>query len=459
GLVRATGTHSDHETSASLPGFGASMMEPQRLTDGFDSPGSGRLIRIGLFGEFSAGKSSVANLLLGREVLPTAVLSSTRRSTVVRYAPELQIEAINHDGSREMVSPDAMAALSREDISRFDIGLPNPLLRHIELLDTAGFADPYQDNRRTLDVVDSVDICIWCTLATQAWRRSEQQTWLGLPARLRSSGILVATHADNLTRARDLQRVKARLQRETGELFASIVLLAVPDAIRGRGADDLIADPELWRASGGENLLAAIRHAVSNLVQLRRRDVGAARKTDERDEKQQAAPRGIEQELAAVAVDSGASQFRPALTANPPVAELGDPEAEALLSRVMTAVPLCLSAAWIDLRTRRVMHCSGLDAEDMAESPSLGAAISELFQGDNVQKIETLFRRARGRSADENHYFQEIVIVASDCLSIMLRSPSRADRALVVVTDKAASLGLVLTTTRRLLLSFAAPVA
>jgi len=440
-------------------------MGPQRLTESFPRQWSGPLPRIGLFGEFSAGKSSIANLLLGREVLPTAVLASTRRPTVVHYAPELQIEAVNHDGSREVVSPDAMAALSREDISRFDIGLPSALLRHVELLDTAGFADPYQDNRRTLEVVDSVDICIWCTLGTQAWRRSEQQTWLGLPSRLRSNSILVATHADNLTRARDLKRVKVRLQRETEQLFGSIVLLAVPDAMRAMGAEDLVADPELWRTSGGENLLAAIRHAVSNLPHLRQKDAGLdhranetdAREADETDERERAVPGRIEQEVADVAVRTRSSGSRAPLASNPSIAELDDQEAQVFLLKVMATVPLCLSAAWIDLKKRRIMYFNGLNAEEIIESPSLGLAISDLFQGENVQRIGRLFKRARGLSVDENHYFQEIVIVARDCLSIMLRSPSRADRALVVVTDKAVSLGLVLTTTRGLLISSAAP--
>jgi hypothetical protein len=434
------------------------MMGPRRLTESFPRQWSGPLPRIGLFGEFSAGKSSIANLLLGREVLPTAVLASTRRPTVVHYAPELQIEAVNHDGSREVVSPDAMAALSREDISRFDIGLPSALLRHVELLDTAGFADPYQDNRRTLEVVDSVDICIWCTLGTQAWRQSEQQTWLGLPSHLRSSSILVATHADNLTRARDLKRVKVRLQRETEQLFGSIVLLAVPDAMRAMGAEDLVADPELWRTSGGENLLAAIRHAVSNLPHLRQRDAGLDHKADETDDREKAVPGRIEREVADIAVRTGSSGSRAPLASNPSVAELDDQEAQVFLLKVMATVPLCLSAAWIDLKKRRIVYFNGLNAEEMVGSPSLGLAISDLFQGENVQKIGRLFKRARGLSADENHYFQEIVIVARDCLSIMLRSPSTADRALVVVTDKAVSLGLVLTTTRGLLISSATPV-
>jgi hypothetical protein len=52
------------------------------------------LPRLALFGEFSAGKSSIINLLLGRDILPTAVLSSTRRPTYVHHAPDLRIEAL-----------------------------------------------------------------------------------------------------------------------------------------------------------------------------------------------------------------------------------------------------------------------------------------------------------------------------------------------------------------------------
>jgi len=442
GLVRPT---AGSGVDGKRPSSGVSVTGQQRLTDGFPRQWSGPPPRIGLFGDFSTGKSSVANLLLGRNLLPTAVLATTRRPTVMRYAPELQIEAIGRDGTREITSPDAMTALSREGISRFEIGLPSALLLHFELLDTAGFADPYQDDGQTQEVVDEVDICIWCTLATQAWRLSEQQTWLGLPPRLQSNSILVATHADNLMRDRDLQRVKTRLQQETGRLFASVVLLAVPDAMRARGAEDLIADPKLWRTSGGESLLAAMQSSISNLADIPQNDAGLKGKTDGRTEEKPAAG-GSDQKAADIAAGS-------VPLSSSSVDELGHLEVRVFLLKVMAAVPSCLTAAWIDLDTHRILHCSGVDAEEMAASPSLGPAISNLFQGDNVQLIEKLFKSARGLDQEQGHYFKEIALIATDCLGIMVRSPSRADRALVVVADKTGNFGLALATVRELLTS------
>ena len=90
---------------------------------------SGLLPCLALCGEFSAGKSSIVNLLLGCDTLPTSVLSSTRRPTYLRYATDLRIEAISESGERELVSPATIAMLSREDISHFDVGMPSELLR------------------------------------------------------------------------------------------------------------------------------------------------------------------------------------------------------------------------------------------------------------------------------------------------------------------------------------------
>jgi hypothetical protein len=214
-------------------------------------------------GEFSGGKSSIVNLLVGCAILPTSVLSSTRRPTYLRYASDLRIEAISESGEREPVSPATIGSLSREDISHFDVGMPSELLRHVELLDTPGFADPFHDHQRTLDAVEGADICIWCTLATQAWRESELQTWLSLPSRLRSNGVLVVTHVDTLAHSGEQQRVRTRLGRETGGVFGDIVLLSVPDAMRAVQADSRIADAGLWRESGGRALVAALEKVVA----------------------------------------------------------------------------------------------------------------------------------------------------------------------------------------------------
>jgi dynamin family protein len=410
------------------------------------------LPRLALFGEFSAGKSSIVNLLLGRDILPTGVLSSTRWPTYVRYAPSPQIEAISEKGKRESVSPDVIKAVTPEDISHFNVGMPSELLREIELLDTPGFADPFHDPERTLNVVESADICIWCTLATQAWRQSERRIWLSLPARLRTQGILVVTHVDTLEHRGERRRIQARLKRDAGDLFAEIVLLAVPDAMRAIRADGQIVDADLWRDSGGNALIAAIETAVINYHKARGESVGS----------EEPSSREIATPPTQAAVSPAATQAGEAIEATTtPAPEASrvatEPavaaELQRFLARVMETVPACLAAAWVDLSGRAVLQLRGPDAGESLGSTALGAAVTALFQGGSVQRIEELFRRSRGLTEDERHYSQEIVIISDDCVGIFLRDQSRADRSLVVVSDRTVNLGMVLARARGLLKS------
>jgi Dynamin family len=449
---------SPSDTGGDIESNRTGRREPNLLTMGAErstagSQKSGPLPRVGLFGEFSAGKSSIANLLLGRDMLPTAVLSSTRWPTYVRHAPDLRIEAISEKGEHEPLSPDAVKTLARDDISHFDVGMPHELLRYLEVLDTPGFADPFHHSKRTLDVVGSADICIWCTLATQAWRQSERQIWMSLPARLRANSILVVTHTDTLAHPRERPRVRNRLKRETGSVFSDIVLIAIPEAMRAIRADGRIADPDLWRDSGGGALIAALQRAVTNHRKSRRKGGGFEEATE--------APRsgmGFAQTESTVSTAATLSSVLDAAAMPAPPGTSGVPpqpvaavELQSFLAKVMETVPACLAAAWIDLAKRQVLLLRGLEAGEIAGSAVLGEAITELFQGSNVQRIEGLFKRSRGLANDERHYFQEIVIVADGCVGIFLRDQSRTDRSLVVVSDGTVNLGMILARARGVL--------
>jgi hypothetical protein len=405
------------------------------------SQSSRPLPRLALFGEFSAGKSSIINLLLGCDILPTAVLSSTRRPTYVRYAPDVQIEAMSEKGASEPISPDVIKAPVREDIGHFNIGMPNELLRHVEVLDTPGFADPFHGPERTLDVVKRADICMWCTLATQAWRHSERRIWSSLPARLRTHGILVVTHIDTLEHRGERRRIRARLKREAGDLFAEIVLLAVPDAKRAMRADGQIVDAQLWRDSGGGALIAALETAVINYrkahgekVDLEKaswRGIGAPPTRSVSTAVTQAgaieATTTPAPDTAAPAPDTAApapDTAAPAPDTAVPAPDTAVPapdtavpapdtavpasntpsvppesvvaaELRRFLARVMETVPACLAAAWVDLAGRKVLQLCGPDSEILGTT-ALGEAVTELFRGSNVQRIEGLFRRSHG---------------------------------------------------------------
>ena len=75
----------------------------------------------------------------------------------------------------------------------------------------------------TADVVDRVlpylDMVIWCTHATQAWRQSEAAVWSMVPKRLKSKSFLLLTRMDKIIDDRDKQRVISRVRKEVGGQF------------------------------------------------------------------------------------------------------------------------------------------------------------------------------------------------------------------------------------------------
>jgi GTPase SAR1 family protein len=77
-------------------------------------------LRVCIVGEFSSGKSSLINALLGENLLPSAREETTALPTFIEYAPTKRFELVNTDGT---VSP-----LSADEFSRFTVVAPENAL-------------------------------------------------------------------------------------------------------------------------------------------------------------------------------------------------------------------------------------------------------------------------------------------------------------------------------------------
>ena len=181
--------------------------------------------RIALVGEANTGKTSLANLLLGQELLITDIVNNTRAPILIRYADGTTVAAIEADGSRRLLSHDTLDTLHHGTHVSLELGLPLAALKKFEIIDTPGVNVLGEDFDRLAFVCRQADMAIWCTLATQAWRASERELWNRVCARTRASSLLAVTHADALTVAEQM-RVGERLQREAKPLFADIGMLA-----------------------------------------------------------------------------------------------------------------------------------------------------------------------------------------------------------------------------------------
>jgi Dynamin family len=222
-----------------------------------------RPTRLALVGEFNSGKSSLANLLARTESLPTAVVSNTRIPTLLCYASEPKICAVDERGRREWLRADQRTL--PPSILRLEVGLPTPRLRSIEILDLPGYADPRFHGPGIDAGAHDVHAMLWCTMSTQAWRESERTAWGELPAHLRARGLMVATHADLLHDPRDTGKLLHRLRGEGSGLFKDIVLVSTLEALdlSRRRREDRAG--EAWKATGADALETALYQLLLEL--------------------------------------------------------------------------------------------------------------------------------------------------------------------------------------------------
>jgi len=186
-----------------------------------------RPMRVVVLGEHNCGKTTLINAILGRKLLPTAVIANTPVSVTMRYGSIATIRAQMECGTwYEIDRFSSMDGLKGRGLRSVEISAPHPLLKRFELVDTPATEDPRA-------CIQGADFVVWCTNAAQAWSETERRTWMSLPRRCRRLGVLVASHCDVLDQVEDREKVMQRLQDLAGELFEEIHLVnGVADAVR-----------------------------------------------------------------------------------------------------------------------------------------------------------------------------------------------------------------------------------
>jgi Dynamin family len=225
-----------------------------------------RPLRVAIVGEFNSGKSSLANLLIRFEGLPTAIVSSTRIPTLLYHSPKPRVFAVQQDGLRQEVRK--AGSVSETSISRLEVGLPSPRLNGVEILDLPGLADPSFDRGMGDLMLETADVLLWCTVSTQAWKESERTAWDSLPLRLRRCALLLATHSDLVHEARDTPRLLRRLQKEAGG-FSDIVPVATTNALALLKEDSDELGHAAWAATGADALEEALDRLLENVAARR----------------------------------------------------------------------------------------------------------------------------------------------------------------------------------------------
>src|SRR5262245_54892548 len=148
-------------------------------------------------GEFNSGKTTLVNTLVGAPVLTPGIMARTTHPTVVSYRAKPALSAEAADRKRRQITWGGVDELAPGEIRRLHVGAQLESLKGLSVVDTPGlgFADDEND-RRSLQACRRADVVIWCTPAMQAWKASEERTWLALPERVRARGVLAVTFTD-----------------------------------------------------------------------------------------------------------------------------------------------------------------------------------------------------------------------------------------------------------------------
>ncbi|MCC5973362.1 MAG: 50S ribosome-binding GTPase [Rubellimicrobium sp.] len=224
-------------------------------------PSGPRRPRLALMGEFSAGKSTLANLLAGTDRLPVQV-TATELPPVWLSATASGVTCVRLDGREVALEDDRLANVDLARTAYVRVGLGSGLLDRADLIDMPGISDPNMPPEVWQRLLPEADAILWCTHATQAWRQSEAAVWDMVPEAIRRRSLLVVTRIDKILRPEDRARLLRRLAAETDGAFAAPAIpVALTRAIAGRG------DPAIWSESGADRLMAAIGSVLSSIGQ------------------------------------------------------------------------------------------------------------------------------------------------------------------------------------------------
>ncbi len=199
-----------------------------------------RPLTIAIMGEFSAGKSTFVNALLGQTIAPMGVLPTTSTINVFRRGPT--------GGARVHFRDGRISTLAPEDVEPFLHGLDDAeaaRIRHVEIertggrmgeasvVDTPGLnaLDAFHE-QVAREFLDEADAVVWLFSAT----RSGAATEAGMLSSLRAGGRQVLGVLNKVDTLDDDEKIELAdyLRTQLGEVLVEVVPLCARDALEHR---------------------------------------------------------------------------------------------------------------------------------------------------------------------------------------------------------------------------------
>lgn len=191
-------------------------------------PPKDNAMRVLIMGEVKAGKSTLINAVARRAVMAKEMQGTGPiflRTDAAR-APRVVTHDIAH-------------------------------LRGLEFVELACEQEnPFSETECAL--IASADLVIWVTIASQAWRLSEQLICDRIAKIVTRPMILAVSRADKLRSQTDVEKIAGRLHRDTDGRFEDIVFLSAPPHEIAQSTTQDYA----WKATSGQKLYGLLMRAA-----------------------------------------------------------------------------------------------------------------------------------------------------------------------------------------------------
>lgn len=215
--------------------------------------------RIAIMGEFSSGKSTLCNVLMGAKPLLEKVTATQLPPVWLSYGPD-DAYTMGLDGHAYDLDLAELEQVSLETTEHIRIFMKSDILRYCDLIDMPGISDPSMSSEVWERMAYLADAVLWCTHATQAWRQSESGVWSTFPKEMRQNSLLLVTRFDKILGDSDKAKVLKRVKQETEELFSEVYPVSLLQAMR---AGD---DEEKWLESGVEAFSTALFDIIHRII-------------------------------------------------------------------------------------------------------------------------------------------------------------------------------------------------
>ncbi|GGG63649.1 hypothetical protein GCM10011415_07640 [Salipiger pallidus] len=215
-----------------------------------------RPLQVAICGEVSSGKSTLLNALFRGRHLPDNMGQTTRPRIVAGVRDCPGIEAEYPDGSLVQLDIGADPETLR-GASQIRLWLDAPELRRFEFIEVP-LSTAEEIDSSHIERMRNIDMLIWVTIASQAWRLTEKTMLERFGDALPKQTMIVISRGDKLRSIEDRDKLMGRVRRETDGIFGDCRFLMGAKSV----IDAAAQSNEAWAESGAE----AIRKSLCTLA-------------------------------------------------------------------------------------------------------------------------------------------------------------------------------------------------